>query len=375
MDMRFVDLFTASVGDQVAALLDAFAAVAPGCFDTNHMASCRAACGPAQPPTSVAMFGGLGLGRAPAAPSPPAVTPHKWAVAGGAGGPGPTALEAAGAQEVEALLAGLSSSPHEEDAMTDGDEASLTAAVALAGLFTGVPPGPVAATAPPGAGTAPLLRPVEPPSRDELSLGHNRMQAALRTLLQELQKTEGPSLVHSAAVLPAVEAVAASLGAFSTSTAQADVLQDACAALFSALVPALGHLPLLPFGTDRDLVAAHSACMAAVARTTAAFAANTLSLTPAMDTAFRRASDAAVAVLVHEWAAAGEAGLFALPGQLLVRLLSGVAEELEGVTQGHRDPAVWVALAKQLGRPLVPTFSPFAFQSLQSDLLRWMYSC
>jgi hypothetical protein len=98
MDMRFVDLFTASVGDQVAALLDAFAAVAPGCFDTNHMASCRAACGPAQPPTSLAMFGGLGVGRAPAAPSPPAVTPHKWAVAGGAGGPGPTALEAAGAQ-------------------------------------------------------------------------------------------------------------------------------------------------------------------------------------------------------------------------------------------------------------------------------------
>ncbi len=93
-DMRLLDLYSASVADQVAALLDAFAAVAPGCFDASRLGSAKPGAPLPGAPVIGWGTGTTGSGAASGITPPVAVAPL-WP---GSGPKGTTALEAAGVQ-------------------------------------------------------------------------------------------------------------------------------------------------------------------------------------------------------------------------------------------------------------------------------------
>jgi hypothetical protein len=262
-------------------------------------------------------------------------------------------------------------------------------------------------------------------------------------LLRAVWQADG-GLFGDVAIL--VRACQSNLAVFDAKVNPGPVLESTCASVLKLMQGLHGRSSLLPPRSDRKLATSLDACLAGVVACDADLDANRLSRTPALDTAHRRSGDAAVAVFVHEWAAAGEMSLFLLPASALVALVTGVREELDVVVARHRDPGVWTAVAAQvclrahgcvhvcvcmftcvivcanvqvhahcgyasvqvqpavslhpphthvvstapgggvcaracvalagspqLARPLMPTFSPFAFEALQSDMLRWMY--
>ena len=122
-----------------------------------------------------------------------------------------------------------------------------------------------------------------------------------------------------------------------------------------------------------------SAALARLRSLDSTIEANQVSFSPQVDAAAARCRNGVLVCFVHEWATVF-GGHCVLPVPVLDTVVRSLDEELAAVVHRcvslntrEREAECWEAVRASLGRPLVPDFSPFAFDVTQTCFMAFAY--